>query len=114
MKKDKIRAHCPRCRHRQPFLREKVNHPLHLLLTILTGGLWLISWIALAIGRLRYPWRCEHCGWHSPVFGKPEYHTPGPIAGLGLGKGAKSKKRWLSRPPLGDDLSPVKTTRLNS
>lgn len=28
---------------------KKVNHVLHLILTILTGGLWGIVWIVLAI-----------------------------------------------------------------
>ena len=27
----------------------QVNHILHLLLSIITGGLWLIVWIALAL-----------------------------------------------------------------
>ncbi|MHC4239959.1 MAG: hypothetical protein ACYSUC_09440 [Planctomycetota bacterium] len=36
------------------------NHVLHLLLTLVTGGLWLIVWIlcAIKIGG----WRCVQCG----------------------------------------------------
>jgi len=36
------------------------NHVLHLLLTILTAGLWSIVWLlaSIRIGG----WRCEHCG----------------------------------------------------
>jgi predicted RNA-binding Zn-ribbon protein involved in translation (DUF1610 family) len=74
MKKEKLRAYCPRCRHEQIFLRAKTNHPLHLILALLTAGLWLISWIALYIGRIIRPWRCEHCGWHKPDLG----HQPRP------------------------------------
>jgi predicted Zn-ribbon and HTH transcriptional regulator len=69
MRKDKVRAHCPRCRHQQIFVTARINHPLHLGLTLLTAGLWLISWIALSIGKVLRPWRCEHCGWHKPEFG---------------------------------------------
>jgi hypothetical protein len=69
MRKNKIRAHCPRCRHQQLFVRAKINHLLHFTLSILTAGLWLISWVAICIGRVVRPWRCEHCAWHSPDFG---------------------------------------------
>ena len=31
-------------------LGHRVNHPLHLVLAILTGGLWVIVWIALSAG----------------------------------------------------------------
>jgi rubredoxin len=68
-KKDKVRANCPRCRHRQLFIRATVNHPLHLVLSICTAGLWLVSWLAVCIGSMLRPWRCEHCGWHKPEFG---------------------------------------------
>jgi len=69
--KNKVRAHCPRCRHIQPFIRASINHPLHLAVTVVTGGLWSVSWLALCIGKLRHPWRCEHCGCHSPDFRVP-------------------------------------------
>jgi len=36
------------------------NHVLHLILTILTGGLWLIVWIILALRRGSL--RCVRCG----------------------------------------------------
>jgi len=62
MTKDKIHAHCARCRHQQIFVRADINHGLHLLLALVTGGLWL----ALCIGKFVRPWRCEHCGWHKP------------------------------------------------
>jgi len=66
-----MHAYCARCRHRHIFVRAKINHPIHLILSILTFGLWLISWVAVCIGTILRPWRCEHCGWH-----KPEFRTP--------------------------------------
>ena len=68
MKATRIRAHCPRCRHDQNFVRGKVNHGLHLFLTLVTFGLWGIGWISATIGMHFRPWRCQHCGWHKPDF----------------------------------------------
>jgi len=68
MKKDTIRAYCPSCRHHQTFVRVKTNHWAHLALSVLTCGLWLVSWGAVCLGVLLRPWRCEHCGWHKPEF----------------------------------------------
>jgi hypothetical protein len=76
MKKDKSRAYCPRCRHQQVFVEAEICHTLHLGLSILTCGLWLVSWIALCIGKLIRPWRCEHCGWHSPEFNRASQAGP--------------------------------------
>jgi hypothetical protein len=56
-----------------------MNHSLHLALVFLTAGLWLVSWIALCIGKLVHPWRCEHCGWHKPEFLKEQKPRP-PVA----------------------------------
>ena len=50
---------CPLCGV-QPFNAEKVNHILHLILSILTGGLWLVVWIFLAISRDAPT--CAKCG----------------------------------------------------
>lgn len=63
-----IRAYCPHCRCRQSFVPVVVRHWLHLLLVIVSGGLWLISYVAVWVGASIRPWRCEHCGWHKPEF----------------------------------------------
>jgi rubredoxin len=77
MRKNKLRAQCPRCGHQQFFVRAEINHPLHLALSVLTLGLWLISWLALWLGTFMRPWRCEHCGWHNPNFSRnPESAGP--------------------------------------
>jgi hypothetical protein len=41
------------------------NHVLHLLLTIVTGGLWAIVWIFACMGKKN--WRCPVCGQNIPV-----------------------------------------------
>jgi len=62
----KTRAFCARCKHQQSFEMITINHRLHFLLTILTGGLWGISWLAHTLGMTARPWRCKHCGWQKP------------------------------------------------
>ena len=36
-------------------------------MTVLTLGLWGLSWIALTIGHHFWPWRCKHCGCTTPI-----------------------------------------------
>jgi hypothetical protein len=38
------------------------NHILHLLLSIVTGGLWLFVWLALIIISGESSYRCASCG----------------------------------------------------
>jgi len=97
MRQDKIRAHCPSCRHQQIFIEDKINHPLHLTLVFLTGGLWLVSWIAICIGKFLRPWRCEHCGWHKPEFGVRLREHPQP---------AKQARPTLQTARVVDDQQP--------
>lgn len=73
-RRNHFRAYCSRCRHTQSFVRNRPNHWLHLGLSILTFGLWAISWISLTIGLRRHPWRCEHCGWQRPLSGPKDGH----------------------------------------
>ena len=89
MKKDKTRAYCRRCRHEQTFVRARMHHGVHLLFSILTLGLWAVSWLSIYLGQLFRPWRCEHCRWHKPEFrdggeGKDEPKAEAePVAGRG-------------------------------
>ena len=51
---------CKRCGRQVMISRPGTNHILHLLLTILTCGFWLVIWIlcSIKIGG----WRCTQCG----------------------------------------------------
>lgn len=51
---------CRTCGKHTVVQRPGANHVLHLLLTILTAGLWLVIWVlsAVRIGG----WRCSQCG----------------------------------------------------
>ncbi len=68
-KRNRLYAHCQRCRHKQVFVKATINHLMHLILTVFTAGLWLVSWFAVCIGQKLRPWRCEHCGWREPLLG---------------------------------------------
>jgi hypothetical protein len=44
-----------------------IHHGLHLFLSIITFGLWLVSWVSISIIHQLRPWRCPQCGWHKPL-----------------------------------------------
>ena len=55
---------CDHCGEYVLAVRKGTNHILHLLLTIVTGGIWIIVWILVSIKM--GGWRCSKCG--SPVY----------------------------------------------
>jgi rubredoxin len=63
-------AHCPHCRQESVFEHARIANRRHLLLTVLTGGIWIFVWLALLFGKCMRPWRCRVCGWHKPEFRK--------------------------------------------
>lgn len=64
-------AFCPVCERQSRFQKERINHLLHLVLSVLTLGLWLIVWVAVGIANSSKPSRCVTCGEPKPfVLGK--------------------------------------------
>lgn len=51
---------CMECKERRKVTRKGINHVLHLLLSIVTFGFWLIVWLLVALNGTS--WRCETCG----------------------------------------------------
>lgn len=51
---------CKTCNEPRKVSRPKINHVLHLLLSLVTFGLWAIIWIGISI-RVG-GWRCDTCG----------------------------------------------------
>jgi len=78
MTPDRTRGFCPRCRHQQIFERTRIHHGVHLALTVLTCGLWSVSWISSYIGYRLRPWRCQQCHWHKPIFDLPNQKKKAP------------------------------------
>ena len=67
MTKDRIRGYCPRCGHDQLFEKNHIHHGVHLFLTVITFGLWLVSWASITFYHKLRPWRCQQCGWYKPL-----------------------------------------------
>jgi len=53
-------GYCKICEKQVMIKRKGTNHVLHLLLSIVTAGFWIIIWIlcSIKIGG----WRCSACG----------------------------------------------------
>lgn len=57
---EKSSGFCKNCNSNVMVSRPGTSHLLHLVLTILTAGLWLIVWIGVAV---KFGgWRCSVCG----------------------------------------------------
>lgn len=52
---------CPYCKKHVLTQKNTLNHILHLLLSVFTGGLWLVVWLLL-IMRHTDDTRCVECG----------------------------------------------------
>lgn len=55
---------CRECQKRTKHERQfkDISHILHLLLSIITFGLWAIVWFLLIMLHDKGPWRCSVCG----------------------------------------------------
>ncbi len=56
----KKQGYCKECGKKVVIFRKGTNHILHLLLSIVTCGAWLVIWLlcSIKIGG----WRCSVCG----------------------------------------------------
>ena len=52
---------CNNCGKNVLAIGKTPNHILHLILSIITGGLWLIVWIILVLMKIG-GYRCSQCG----------------------------------------------------
>lgn len=57
---EKSSAFCDNCGRQVSIERQSVNHILHLLLSVLTCGLWLLVWASKSSEKKA--WRCTSCG----------------------------------------------------
>jgi len=53
-------AYCKTCQKQVLIQRTSANHILHLVLSLITFGVWLVIWFLVATDKK--PWRCVHCG----------------------------------------------------
>ena len=58
---------CAQCASQTMHVQQKPNHILHLILTIVTLGLWLIVWVPLSLFQGKP--QCTVCGKSPGLFG---------------------------------------------
>jgi hypothetical protein len=63
---------CFYCKKKTLHLQIKINHILHLLLTILTIGFWVIIWFCLVFLKDKEP-TCKECGEYNSHFAQDTY-----------------------------------------
>lgn len=56
------RRYCPHDQKYVLAMREKPNHILHLLLSVITFGVWIIVWFFVTLGAAYRSYRCPQCG----------------------------------------------------
>jgi DNA-directed RNA polymerase subunit RPC12/RpoP len=57
-----ITAECSYCRSKRLFTKSGPSHVLHLILSVLTVGLWLPVWVIIVVLGALTPYRCQSCG----------------------------------------------------
>lgn len=55
-------AWCATCRRQTLHEKPKINNTLHLILTVLTLGIWLLVWAGLGLASASKRLRCTVCG----------------------------------------------------
>ncbi len=53
---------CKRCNDHRLHIRHTFSSGWGCLLTILTGGLFLLIWVPMMLLDSTKPWRCQACG----------------------------------------------------
>ncbi len=56
------RHHCKTCEQQRPFEKCGPSHVLHLILALVTAGLWLPVWALVCVASSLRPYRCTTCG----------------------------------------------------
>lgn len=57
------RKYCGNCKDYNLAFKKTPNHILHLILSLLTGGAWLIVWFILILVNFFSSPRCSKCGY---------------------------------------------------
>ena len=53
---------CPNCERNVLAVKDAPNHVLHLLLSVITFGVWIVGWAAASLASDWRGWRCSDCG----------------------------------------------------
>lgn len=55
-----VPAYCPKCKDQVMGIGSRPSHVMHLILSVITGGVWLIVWAFFALRRGSL--KCVKCG----------------------------------------------------
>ena len=56
------RAYCSDCKAKRLFEKQGTNNILHLILSLVTAGGWLVVWLFCGLANAFKPFRCTVCG----------------------------------------------------
>jgi hypothetical protein len=61
MPSDQVVVYCKNCKKNTVQIKQRTNHILHLILTLVTFGFWIIVWFFIAMSTNDTP-QCTVCG----------------------------------------------------
>ena len=56
-----LMTNCSKCQKKTLHIEQKINHILHVLLTVVTAGFWIVAWIYIALSHNKKT-QCTICG----------------------------------------------------
>lgn len=68
MGSQQLMAHCKACKMMTMHVRPSTSHVLHLLMSVITSGIWVVVWILAALANDSQK-QCTVCGRTKGVFG---------------------------------------------
>lgn len=72
MANTQIMKHCKTCGKSTLHLQKTTSHVLHLLLSVLTAGLWIVIWVLVSISNSTQG-QCTECGRAKGAPAKDDY-----------------------------------------
>jgi hypothetical protein len=69
MPSEQVVVFCESCKKTTLHIKQGINHILHLILTIITFGIWAIMWLGIALFTSDTP-QCSKCGFKQSFFRK--------------------------------------------
>ncbi len=84
---------CAHCNDRSMFVRNETRHGMHIVLSLLTAGIWLVPYVVVLMSKPSF--RCSKCGSKpheggNAVAGKPS--VSGALPAVGVDSAEQVKK----------------------
>lgn len=92
--------YCATCQRQTLHVKPRINNVLHLVLSVLTVGIWLVVWAALGLGNSAERARCSVCG-SKPGLAAVSHEVKSAFAGSPV-----LRTRGSAPSPGGDEVAP--------